>query len=150
MNSNLLTKRAKNYLLYIEALIYLAWARFLVVYFPFKQIAPQLGEQMQETSFDNCLGEDVKLKRISKAIELMSTFTLWESKCLDQAIAALKMLERRGIDSTLYLGTAKDKQGRMIAHAWLRSGSLYITGSAVMKEFTTVGRFAKRLKGLER
>ena len=47
----------------------------------------------------------------------------------------MKMLERRKIESTLYLGTAKDENGKMIAHAWLRSGPFYITGAEGMERF---------------
>ena len=36
------------------------------------------------------------------------------------------MLEKRHIESTLYLGTAKDNHGELIAHAWLRSGSFML------------------------
>ena len=37
------------------------------------------------------------------------------------------MGERGGIHSTLYLGVGKD-EGKMIAHAWLRCGQMYVTG----------------------
>ena len=68
------------------------------------------------------------LSNISQAIHIMSRYTFWESQCLVKAIAAMKMLERRQIESTLYLGTAKDENGKLIAHAWLRSGPFYING----------------------
>ena len=76
---------------------------------------------------------------------MMSRYTFWESQCLVKAIAAMKMLEKRQIESTLYLGTAKDETGNMIAHAWLRSGPFYITGVEEMKRFTVVSKFAKRI-----
>ncbi len=71
----------------------------------------------------------------------MSRHTWWESQCLVMAIAAMKMLDRRGIESTLYLGTARDADGKMIAHAWLRSGNIYLTGFEEMRKFTVVGKF---------
>ena len=74
----------------------------------------------------------------------MSRHTFWESQCLVKAIAAMKMLERRQIESTLYLGTAKDENGNLIAHAWLRSGPFYITGVEAMEKFTVVSKFAKK------
>jgi hypothetical protein len=43
----------------------------------------------------------------------------------------------------MYLGTAKDETGKLIAHAWLRSGPLFITGAEVMEQFTVVSKFAK-------
>ena len=63
-------------------------------------------------------------------------------------MAAMKMLEKRGIESTLYLGMAKDETGALIAHAWLRSGPFYITGSEGMERFTVVGKFAKRINNI--
>jgi hypothetical protein len=66
--------------------------------------------------------------------------------CLVKAIAAMKMLERRQIESTIYLGTAKDKTGKLIAHAWLRSGPFYITGAEVVDQFVVVSKFAKKLR----
>ena len=59
------------------------------------------------------------------------------------------MLERRNIDSTLYLGTAKDYQGQFIAHAWLRSGPFYLTGAEEMGRFIVVGKFAKKKQSAE-
>lgn len=81
--------------------------------------------------------------KVHDAIQLISQHTFWECKCLVRAIAALKMLERRQIESTLYLGTARDESGKMIAHAWLRSGPYYITGAEGMERFAVVGKFAK-------
>ena len=60
------------------------------------------------------------------------------------AIAGMKMLERRKIESTLYMGTARNKQGHMMAHAWLRSGKLIVTGADTMDQYTVVGVFGKR------
>lgn len=85
------------------------------------------------------------LRTVHQTIQVMSRYTFWESKCLIQAIAAMKMLEKRGIESTLYLGTSKGETGEMIAHAWLRSGPCYITGAEVMARFTVVGTFAKAI-----
>lgn len=131
-------------LLLTEAFIYLAWGRILKSK-PFPNIAPALGEYMDETSMNFNSGERIILKNITDAIHIMSKYTFWESQCLVKAIAALKMLERRKIESTLYLGTAKDKSGNLIAHAWLRSGPFYITGFEGKERFTVVGKFAKRI-----
>jgi hypothetical protein len=100
---------------------------------------------MAETSLSYDESEKITLRKISQAVHMMSRYTFWESQCLVKAIAAMKMLEKRQIESTLYLGTAKDETGNMIAHAWLRSGPFYITGVEEMKRFTVVGKFAKRI-----
>ncbi|MEH7416930.1 lasso peptide biosynthesis B2 protein [Neobacillus drentensis] len=131
-------------LLLIEALLFLAWARVLKSK-SFAKVAPKLGEQMVESTY-TCDESNVKiLRQISQAIQIMSRYTFWESMCLVKAIAGLIMLERRNIESTLYLGTAKDENGNLIAHAWLRSGPYYITGFEEMGKFSVVSKFAKRL-----
>lgn len=99
---------------------------------------------MEETSFSlNPLNIET-IQNISHSLHIMSRYTWWESKCLVMAIAAMKMLERRQIESTLYLGTARDEKGKMIAHAWLRSGSYYITGANEIERYTIVAKFAKK------
>lgn len=139
----LLDTRTK--LLLIEAFIFLGWARILKT-IAFSKVAPHLGERMKETSIVIDESNRKLIQRISQVVRMMSRYTLWESMCLVQAIAAMKMLERRQIESTLYLGTAKDEKGKLIAHAWLRSGPFYVTGGDVMHQFTVVKTFAKTLK----
>lgn len=134
----------KMMLLFLEAFIYLGWARFLL-YLPFNKIVPTLGSPMQETPETLlCENRDV-LRSVSQAIGIVSTHTFWECKCLVKAIAGMKMLERRRLESTLYLGTAKDETGVMIAHAWLRSGPFYITGAEVKNRFIVVGKFGNKI-----
>lgn len=128
--------------LLLEAYFYLAWARFLKL-IPFSKVAPSLGEQLKETTFELNSTNRKTLASISHAIHTMSTYTFWESECLVKAMAGMKMLQKRQIGSTLYLGTAKDETGNLIAHAWLRSGPFYITGAEGMERFTVVQKFAK-------
>lgn len=131
--------------LLIEATFYMGWARYQLLYRPFAGLAARLGEPMKETGCDEIEAQRKDLARIRQALNMMSEHTFWESKCLVRAVAGLKMLERRGIESTLYLGTAKDESGNMIAHAWLRSGPWYITGAEEMKRFTVTGKFARSM-----
>jgi hypothetical protein len=135
----------KMKLLLVEAFLLLGWARILKGK-SFKKIAPSLGDYMVETSFKMEESSKKILKNISDAVTIMSRNTTWESMCLVQAIAAMKMLERRNIESTIYFGTSKDKTGKLIAHAWLRSGPFYITGADGMNQFVVVSKFAKKNK----
>ncbi|GFN29847.1 hypothetical protein PCURB6_01070 [Paenibacillus curdlanolyticus] len=131
--------------LYAEAFFYLGWARILKM-IPFARVAPQLGERMVETPYEHHGADEAMIRSISQAVRSMSRYTWWESMCLVQAIAALKMLERRGVASTLYLGTSRSPSGEMVAHAWLRSGPIYLTGYEQMKNFTVVALFGKTVK----
>ncbi|KIL49377.1 lasso peptide biosynthesis B2 protein [Jeotgalibacillus soli] len=130
--------------LLVEAYFYLAWARYLKVK-SFSKVAPALGEKMAETTYSHNSANIKKIKNISNAIRIMSRYTFWESECLVKAMAGMKMLEKRQIESTLYLGTAKEKSGEFVAHAWLRSGSFYVSGSEGMERFTVVAKFAKEI-----
>lgn len=138
----------KMKLLLIESFCHLGRARYLKS-IPFSKVAPSLGKQMKETTFTLNASNKEELACISKAIDIASHYTFWESQCLVKAIAGMKMLEKRKIESTLYLGTAKDEKGELIAHAWLRSGPFYISGAEVMGRFTTVAKFAKEIGGNE-
>ncbi|REK75821.1 lasso peptide biosynthesis B2 protein [Paenibacillus paeoniae] len=131
--------------LLVEATFYMGWARYQLLYRPFPGLAARLGEPMKETGYEENETRRKELARIRQALKLMSGHTFWESKCLVRAVAGLKMLERRGIESTLYLGTAKNETGGMIAHAWLRSGPWYITGAEEMNLFTVTGKFARSM-----
>jgi hypothetical protein len=132
-------------LLLVETFILLGWARILKSV-SFSKVTPSLGTYMKETTL-NFNESNIKiLKDVSEAVNIMSRYTFWESMCLVKAIAAMKMLERRKIASTIYFGTAKDETGKFIAHAWLRSGPFYITGAEGMDQFVIVSKFAKEIK----
>jgi hypothetical protein len=132
-------------ILLLEAYVYLAWARILKK-IPFSKLAPSLGTHMAETTtIDNPYHRE-NIRYVSDAIHIMSRYTFWESMCLVKAIAGMKMLKRRQIESTLYLGTTRDKEGKMIAHAWLRSGSYFISGAEEKDKFTVVAKFANQIR----
>ncbi|MDG0814413.1 lasso peptide biosynthesis B2 protein [Cohnella rhizosphaerae] len=128
--------------MFLEALAYLTWARLLLL-LPFHKYARFLGQPMTETAQDTEPGSRESASRVSSAIRRAGRLTPLDTRCLVRAIAAMKMLQRREVETTLYLGTAKDKDGRMIAHAWLRCGNQYVTGAEEMRGFTVVGKFAR-------
>lgn len=132
----------KTLFLLIEATLLLGYARIRILIQPFSKIAPTLGQYMKETESDAEAEHRKTLVQIRYVLQVASRNTPWDSKCLARAIAGMQMLERRKISSTLYLGTTKDEAGKLIAHAWLRSGALYITGSEEMHRFTVTGMFA--------
>lgn len=130
-------------LMFFEAYLYLAWGRVFKL-LPFAKVAPSLGEHMKETPYTGYTEQDLLLvRKISRAVHTMSRLTFWESQCMVKAVAAMKMLERRGIPSTLYLGSGRDDKGQMAAHAWLRSGPYIVTGKEGHEKYAVVGIFGK-------
>jgi hypothetical protein len=138
--SKFLGLRWRDRALLVEAVVWLAVAR-LSLLLPFRWIAPRLGETMSETpqSLSSSGGPG---PRVSWAIGVASSYTPWATRCLAQAIAAKAMLRVRGLPTTLYLGTAKNAEGEMTAHAWLRCGNRVVTGEAAMDSYAVIARFA--------
>ncbi|WP_227394757.1 lasso peptide biosynthesis B2 protein [Jeotgalibacillus aurantiacus] len=132
-----------------EAYIQLAYGRLFKA-LPFEKASLKLGERMKETSHELKDQDRQTLAAVSQAVQIMSRYTPWESMCLVQAVAAMNMLSRRDIPSTLYLGTGKDESGKLAAHAWLRSGPFIITGAKGRSRYTVVGMFAKELPDLRK
>lgn len=64
---------------------------------------------------------------VAYAVDRICTRTTWESKCLVRALTAQHMLSKKGIHTTLYLGCRLEGE-KMVAHAWLRCGEMYVTG----------------------
>ncbi len=64
---------------------------------------------------------------IGERVERVCDKMPWESKCLVKALIAQRFLVERNIQSTLYLGV-ENKDNIMTAHAWLRCGTVYVTG----------------------
>ncbi|MHA6485259.1 lasso peptide biosynthesis B2 protein [Paenibacillus sp. strain BS8-2] len=141
----LLSLDRRTILLLIEALLFLGVAK-LKFKRSFAKVAPGLGNNNEETSPDIDELHIRTVKHIRSAIGIMSRYTPWESKCMVQAMAGMMMLKRRGIASTLYLGTARDENGQLIAHAWLRSGSCYVSGYEGMNRFIVVEKFANHAR----
>jgi hypothetical protein len=117
-----------------EAIWLTGWYRFQVLYRPFSELSPKIGSVGTETPFDTELPPQVmQVRRIVRAV---SKRMPWTCNCMVRALTMKKMLRRRGIDSTLYMGIALDEAGKMEAHAWLRCGSKYISGETEMERFT--------------
>ena len=129
--------------LLLQAVSWLGLARLAVLTLPLPWIIPYLGRHKQESPHADQPGQEAAVKQVSWAVQMMSRFTPWDSNCLAQAIAAKHMLQRRKLPSTLYLGVARKDAAALEAHAWLRSGTVMVTGAQGMERFTVVAIFAE-------
>jgi len=68
------------------------------------------------------------LRRLSRALAVVSRFLLGPDSCLVQALAARTLLARYGQPSRLRIGVTKDEDGKLLAHAWVESGGSVIIG----------------------
>src|SRR5262245_18004039 len=131
--------------LLLEAGVWLAVARLMLLTVPLKRMAPFLARPMSESAPAVDAVTQQRAQRLGWAVRTMSRYTPWHSLCLAQALAVKRMLWRRGIASTLYLGLTKDEANGLQAHAWVRCGSVVLTGGQQNLEiYTVVATFAEK------
>lgn len=68
-------------LLFLEAFIFLGWARVLKS-ITFSKVAPSLGDYMNETSVAQIQPHGDTLKKVSEAISIMSRYTFGKVNAL--------------------------------------------------------------------
>jgi hypothetical protein len=68
-----------------------------------------------------------QVARLSGMIEFVSR-RIPRATCLTQALALQTMLARRGTETSLRLGVARDDRGRFRAHAWLEQNGAVLIG----------------------
>ncbi|WP_265587665.1 lasso peptide biosynthesis B2 protein [Sphingomicrobium arenosum] len=77
---------------------------------------------------------------IERAVRGWARRLPWKTECFVQAIAAKRMLERRGCDVVVHYGTRRSDDG-LEAHVWVRSGDVPVIGHRNAHEFTEIARF---------
>jgi len=135
------TKAVKDYFLFAEAWCFLAMARCMLVFLPFKKVVPFLCKVTTAT-VTNIENDNAIFTRISLAISRGSYYSPWRAKCLEQALAAKMMLKRRGYSNTIYFGIHKSETSQKIkAHAWLETNGVIITGGNNLEQYTVISSF---------
>jgi len=95
----------------------------------FKQLSGLLGKQQKDLSDVEPLPQERKeLAQIARSIQALQQRIPWHCTCFVQAIAGQWMLRRRGIRCRLSMGVGRDSHAQLQFHAWLRSGTFWITG----------------------
>ena len=131
-------------LLLWEALGALAVARLGMVCLPFRRIAAWLGTPGTESPL-TATTEQVNIAReIGWAVGCLARRVPWDSSCLAQALAAMWMLRRRGLEATVSFGTDRGESREFVAHAWVRSGPCLVTGGAGHERFKTITSLARK------
>ena len=121
------------------AYYYSAKFRMQLLLRPAGRLKKAWGREGRESAQTESVERYRQAGRISRIVNKVCDKTPWESKCLVRALAAQRLLHLRGLPSTLYLGCGME-DGKMVAHAWLRCGEIYVTGGDG-SGYTTVARF---------
>jgi len=142
--SNFLRRPLRDQWLFVKAYLLLGISRLAIKTVTFERLARYLGASKTETPTEVPAHHLFEAQRVGRIIRAASRYTPWKSNCFPQAIAAKYLLHTSGINSTLYLGATfkKNKSTEMEAHAWLRCGSIYVTGGELHSQFGVVGIFS--------
>lgn len=127
---------------FVQALLYTGMYRAFILFVPFNKLKKRMGNQKEESSKEVDINSYRTAKEVAWAVTQAARHTPWESKCLVQALTAQRMMKSRGISTTIYLGVKKSNNDEMMAHAWIRCGSYYITGGSNKQGYAVVAKFA--------
>jgi hypothetical protein len=125
-----------------EALLDLAISKSLILWTPAHRYTKHYGLMHCETLQTTMPLKQTDISRIRQALRIVPRYLPWHSKCLDQAMAAQRMLNRRGLSNTLYFGVMRDQKNDLLAHAWIRCGDQWIVGYDPRQTYTTVATYA--------
>lgn len=131
-----------EWLLLAEAGVLLGLARLAVLTLPFRWVMRACGTHMAESPRTLAEADEKPVRQVTWAVDTARLFTPWDSNCLAQTIAGARMLRRRGVPSTTYLGVTAAGPQELGAHAWLRAGPDVILGDSQLDDFTAVSSFA--------
>lgn len=88
----------------------------------------------------------VKARRIGQLMHMISNKTVWESKCLPQALCVKWLLNWYQIPAVFYLGASMQANAasRLQAHAWVQVGHDVVVGGPQHAQYQVVATFVSR------
>jgi hypothetical protein len=136
--------------LLIEAVTVLALARLIVATRSPARVARGFGRPLaQDTDAPvgaHRDGEADRAAEIGWAIRCAAANVPFRALCVEQALAARALLDRRAIAATVHYGIASpagDSEG-LRAHVWTNAAGEEITGYPLRPAFREIARFASR------
>jgi len=124
-----------DYAMMAEALFYLLVSDFLIYLLPMRWWSGWIGEA-QQTVDAKPVPEYQKqtVRKVRKNVFRANKLLLKSSRCFALSLAIKKMLSRRNISVSLYLGVNKGETGSLKAHAWVKGGERIIYGGSNASE----------------
>lgn len=123
--------------LLVSAVFYLVATRVALWLVPFGEIFKRSSAVAVARDQNNSLPP----QRIAWAIRVASRYLAGTGSCLVQSLAAQTMLARRGYSSHLRIGVAKDKGGRLKAHAWVECEGKIVIGGRGVSQYAALPRW---------
>ena len=129
----------------LEALIALAWARLLFAVLPFQAVMARLRLRLQSgdpRTVDGCAPTPAStIAAVGCAVRRGGRVAPFRAVCLQEAVAAMLMLRRRGLPSEVHFGVVTESASPLHAHAWSVCCGVVVTGERAMNRFTRIAVF---------
>ena len=118
-------------------------ARLTIIALPFTLVRHWLGGHQQIAPWLHCLDaqQEQKAREVGRIVRTAAYYTPWISNCFPQALVARTLLTLMRQPHTVFFGLRRD-QGRLLAHAWVMSGRVAVTGGPSFDHYAVVGCFA--------
>ena len=128
----------------LEAALETVRAAVLVFSLPARWVTGRLGSHHEESAAATDTESAGVADLVSRAVHSAAHHVPGKNACLVRGVVAARMLSRRRLPWTLYLGMSRGDEDQLKAHAWVRCGEVVVTGGEVMEEFSVVARFSER------
>ncbi len=132
--------RASQRLL-IQSACFLQMIQLGLLFFSFKKIQRVLTRLKKKKSIQK---SRPSLDQIRWAVETASRYLPSAKSCLIQSLAAQALLIRYRYPQTFQIGVAKNKNGSLKAHAWVKSEGRFVTGEMTPFDFAALPHFGEQ------
>lgn len=116
----------------LEAVLCLALARLACLFLPFQRTLTLLGLRLcpRDTARPLSPAPNPRARAVGLMVTHMAKRMPFRAVCLQQSLAAVLMLKRRGLPVDVCLGVARDAGGALVAHAWSQCEGHPVTGES--------------------
>lgn len=130
----------------LPAWLLLGAGRAAVLAVPFRHLAARMGEVGGPGDVTRQVSDAqaLRARQVGRVIHLAARYAPWNSNCFAQALAARMLLGAFGVPGVIFFGVAHEGSGatrELVAHAWVRSGSVAVSGGAG-ERYAVVASFA--------
>jgi len=138
----LITLEKELFFLLPEVFVFIFWSQLNLSFYSFEKLSNSFGSLMKESPIESNNRFPKQILNISVAINLIANNLPWQTTCYPRAICGKWMLNRRNMESTLYLGVMKSDDAATKGHAWLRCGKRIVTGELGHKKYQIIAYYS--------
>ena len=129
----------RDRLLLAEAAATLAVASLAIRLLPFRRVVSAVARAGDGAVPER--GSPAEIRRVRWAIEACARRLPWRIVCFQKGLALYKLLQRRGIASSLHYGVAQNPERGLAAHVWVTHEGEPIIGGEQAAAFTCLATF---------